>query len=107
MVLFALCNVAIRDMDDLSHALDGFSKAQWKVLGRELGLRSDLVDEINADYQQNGVGKCFSQVLVQWLRMEHDVAKFGSPTWYSLAIAVGRSGDSALADRILATKCRI
>ena len=93
--------IAIGDMYDVSHALDGFTKALWKVLGRELGLKSNLLDEINANYQQNGVAECFSQVLEAWLKRNHDVARFGPPTWHGLASAVKRSGDNALASRIL------
>ena len=51
---FALFVVAIDDVHDVREALDGFNKAQWKNLGRELGLKSDLLDEINADYIRNG-----------------------------------------------------
>ena len=104
MVLLSLCNVAMDDKYDVSHALDGFSKSQWKVLGRELGLKSDLLDDINADYQCKGVGECFDQVLEAWLKRKYDVARFGPPTWQSLANAVKRSGDPAFADKILAKR---
>ena len=89
------------DMYNVSHALNGFDLAQWKVLGRQLGLRDNLLNEINANYERN-VGECVSRVLEAWLKGNHDEARFGPPTWYSLANAVRRSGDPALASRILA-----
>ena len=80
----------------MSQTLDSFHKSQWKVFGRQLGLESDLLDRINADYQRNGVEECFNQVLEAWLKRNHNEAKFGPPTWHSLADTVRRSGDPAL-----------
>ena len=97
-----LCIVAIGDMYDVSQALEGFIKAQWKVLGRQLGLKSNLLDDINANHQRNGVEECFSRVLEAWLKRNHNEARFGPPSWHSLASAVKRSGDPALAANILA-----
>ena len=99
---FALYYVAINDLHDVSKALDGFHKSQWKVLGRQLGLKSDLLDQINADYQQNGVEDCSSRVLEAWLKRNYDEASFGPPKWQSLADAVKRSGDPALGATIWA-----
>ena len=96
--------IEIGDKYDVSHALDGFSKPQWKVLGRELGLKSDLLDEINANHQRNGVGECLNQVLEAWLKQNYYVDRHGPPTWHSLANAVEQSGDPALAAKIR-TKC--
>ena len=98
----ALYYVAISDLHEVSQALDGFHKSQWKVLGRQLGLKSDLLDQINADYQQNGVEECFNQVLEAWLKGNHNEAWFGPPTWHSLADAVKRSSHPALAAKIWA-----
>ena len=89
-------------MYSVSHALDGFSKPQWKVLGRELGLKSDLLDQINADHQRNGVGECLNQVLEAWLKQNYSVNSFGPPTWHSLANAIEQSGDPALGAKIRA-----
>ena len=101
----ALYYVAISDLHEVSQALDGFHKSQWKVLGRQLGLKSDLLDQINADYQQNGVGECFNQVLEAWLKRNHNEARFGPPTWHSLTNALKRSGDTEVAEKILTKQC--
>ena len=103
MLALALLVLAVDDMYDVSHALDDFNIAQWKDFGRELGLKSNLLEEIKANHhQQNGVGECFNQVLKAWLKRNHNEARFGPPTWHSLADAVERSGDPALAAKIRA-----
>ena len=95
----SLC-VEMGDIDAVRHELDGFNKAKWKDLARGLGLRCALVDEINANYKQDGVRECLYQVLEEWLKQNHNVDKFGLPTWQSLASAVEQS------DRVLAAKIR-
>ena len=95
-----LCIAAMDSMYDVSQALDGFSKSQWKALGTQLGLKTNLLDEINANYRRNRIGECFDQVLEAWLKRNHNEAKFGPPTWHNLANAVKRSGDPALAASI-------
>ena len=104
LVLHVLCNAAIDDSHEVSQALEGFHKSKWKVFGRQLGLKSALLDQINADYQQNGVGECFNQVLEAWLNMDYDKDKFGPPTWHSLADAVKKCGNPALAAKIMAKR---
>ena len=103
LVLLVLWNAAIDDMYDVSHALDSFDKSQWKVLGRELGLKNNRLEDIKANYQQqNGVEECVNQILEEWLKRNHNEARFGPPTCRSLADAVKRSGDPALAAKIKA-----
>ena len=88
VVLLALCNVAMDDMYNMSQTLKSFNKSRWKVLGRQLGLKSNLLDEINPNYQQNGVGEGFDRVLEAWLKRNYNETRFGPPTWHSLANAV-------------------
>ena len=85
----------------MREALAGFNPAWWKVLGRQLGLGEELLDEIKADYQQNGVRECLNQVLAHWLRRNYREARFGCPTWHSLANAIKKSGNPAHAAKIL------
>ena len=86
----------------MNQALKNFNKGKWQNLGRELRLRQNLLNEINADYQKNGVGECLYQALEAWLKEKYDKDKFGPPTWHSLANAVEISDDPALADEIRA-----
>ena len=102
MVVLALCIVAINDIHDVREDLAGFNKKLWKDLGRELGLGEDSLGEIQADNQRDGVRECLNEVLAHWLRRNYDEERFGRPTWQSLANAVKKSGDRALADKILA-----
>ena len=106
MVLLALCIVAIDDIHDVREALAGFKLTQWKVLGRQLGLGEELLDEIQADYQRDGVRECLNEVLAHWLKENYHEARFGSPTWQNLANAVKKSGDTALAAKILGAHCQ-
>ena len=103
LVLLALCIAAIDNIHVVREALAGFNLTLWKVLGRQLGLGEELLDEIKADYQRDGVRECLNQVLAHWLKRNYREAKFGGrPTWENLANAVKRSDDRALADKIWA-----
>ena len=97
-----LC-VEIGDIDAVRDELYDFNNSEWKDLARGLGLRRAQVDRINADYKQDGVGECLCQVLEEWLKQNHNVARFGLPTWQSLASAVEQS-DCALAAKIRAKR---
>ena len=100
MSLLALYIVAIDDIHAVRKALKGFNKAEWKALGEELGLGEDLLDEIKANYHAQGVRECLNEVLKAWLRWNYHETSFGCPSWQSLANAVKRSGDPALAAKI-------
>ena len=89
-------------MRSVCQALDDFSMFKWKVLGRHLGLSESLLEEINADFKQGAVRECFNEVLKAWLRWNYDETSFRHPTWHSLADAVKKSGDPAIAANIIA-----
>ena len=58
------------------------------------------MDEVGADYAQKGVKECLAEMLKHWLkRNTYKEARYGSPTWETLANAVEKS-DVALADTI-------
>ena len=79
MLFFTLYNIAIDDLYDVSEALVKFEKANWRVLGRQLGL-DGVLGGIKADYGQEHVEECFNQVLKEWLKRNHDEARCGPPT---------------------------
>ena len=73
---------------------------EFKALGRKLGLRETVLDEVNANYQREGVSECLIQMLRQWLNMNYAEFESKPPTWSNLADAVKKTGDCALAKAI-------
>ena len=99
-VVLMLYNLAIADLSIVTGALCKFKKANWKVLGRELGLDEVVLEDVAADYKQEGVGECLVEMLKHWLRMNYDEDDVKPPTWSNLANAVKKAGDPALAGAI-------
>ena len=76
--------------------------AKWKELGLSLGLNSSILDTIEAGKSSNPTS-CLYEVLNQWLKKNHDVKKYGEPTWKSLVKAVrdpAGGADNSLAEKI-------
>ena len=85
--------------------LPGFTN--WMELGANLGLNIGVLEVIKANSKlEGGVFECLLKVLVQWLKRNHNEAKFGPPTWSNLARAV-QPIDSALAIKIRERKLRL
>ena len=99
-VVLMLYNLAIADLSKVTNALRKFKKAEWKVLGRELGLDEVVLEEVAADYRQKGVRECLVEMLKHWLRMNYDESDVKPPTWSNLANAMNKTDDPALADDI-------
>jgi len=77
---------------------------RWKSIGTALGLKPDLLEEIQAGNSSDPLA-CLSWVVMAWLRGNYNVKKFGEPTWQSLAEVVGHSeggANTALAKSIAA-----
>ena len=100
VVVTILYNLATADIRDVKDQLRRFNKENWMDLGRELGVKEEHLEEVRADYKQSGVNECLGEMLKYWLKRNYNETKFGSPTWESLANAVERSNDAALADAI-------
>ena len=81
-------------------ALRNFSK--WKVLGVDLGLDPNKLDQIKKDNTESE--NCLYEMLSEWLKQQYDVDKYGKPTWRKLADEVGEL-DSALASKIRKEYC--
>ena len=77
-----------------------FNKGDWKDLGRELKLIEAVLDEVKADYKQEGVSECMVETLKHWLNMNYDDSESKPPTWSHLVDAMKEAGDSALAKTI-------
>ena len=100
VVVVMLYNLAIADLSTVTKELCKFNKANWEVLGRELGLGEPVLEQISADFEQKGVSECLVQILKHWLRRNYDEHDVKPPTWNNLANAVEKAGDAALAGAI-------
>ena len=60
--------------------------AEWKDLGLHLGLSVESLEVIERDYRWTK--DQLEAVLLQWLRRDYDLDKYGSPSWSGLANAV-------------------
>ena len=92
------------DINDLQYVLDtlneaGFSQTDWKPLGYALGLRSNTVRTIEAEYPGDEQG-CLRQCLVKWLERADRVDGRGGPRMTSLCAALKDIGKKATADYI-------
>ena len=71
---------------------------KWKSIGAALRLKSDVLENIAAS---NGdPHACMSEMVIEWLKKNYDVRKYGEPTWQRLVeVVVHPSGgaNSALA----------
>ena len=99
VVATILYNLALADLLDVKDNLRPFDKGNWMDLGRELGVKEEDLEAVKADYKQEGVKECLTAMLKHWLRRNYET-RYGSPTWDTLANAVEKSDDAALAHDI-------
>ena len=90
-----MCSCCIVNDEELRD----YQNSDWRVLGLELGL-ANVLETIHAGHKFDGVEQCMDETLNQWLMRNHNEEKFGRQTWESLAAAVDRSGNRALAESI-------
>ena len=62
--------------------------ANWRSIGIALRLKPDVLENIETRYNGDP-RKCLSSMLVEWLKRNYNVEKFGDPTWQWLVEAVG------------------
>ena len=62
--------------------------ANWRSIGIVLRLKPDVLDNIETRYNGDP-RKRLSSMLVEWLKRNYNVEKFGEPTWQWLVEAVG------------------
>ena len=79
---------------------------KWYNIGLALGLTDSTLERIKMK-EQTDVHVLLTKTIVEWMKMNHDITRFGQPTWRRIVEAVrARSGggNPALADA-LARKC--
>ena len=87
--------LATEHLVDVKHELGPFSR--WKVLGLNLGLSPESLEVIENDYRRTD--DQLEAILLQWLKRNYDLDKYGLPSWRQLAEAV-KPIDHALASTI-------
>ena len=87
--------LATEHLVDVKHELCPF--ASWKELGLNLGLSPDCLEVIENDSSRTD--DRLHTVLLQWLKRNYDLDKYGLPSWGRLAEAV-KAIDHALASTI-------
>ena len=68
--------------------------ANWRSIGNALRLRPDFLQNIETRCS-NDPCVCLSQMLMEWLKKNYNVKKFGEPTWQQLVEAVGHPAGGA------------
>ena len=76
--------LGLEHLKDVRYELGHF--VQWKLLGLNLGVPPQLLEAIENDYRSTA--DRLTQVLVRWFRREHDIGKYGLPSWAQLANAL-------------------
>ena len=89
-----LYNLENEQLEDVETELWAFNKKYWKNLGEHLGLSEVVLEQVNADYEGEGVEKCFQEMIKQWLRRKDDDTNSKQPTWGVLAKAKEKTGKS-------------
>ena len=82
--------------------------ANWRSIGIALRLKPDVLENIETRYHGDP-RKCLSSMIVEWLKRNYNVEKFGEPTWRWLVEAVGdpAGGANTVLARKIATKHKV
>lgn len=86
------------DLYDVTRILTPLA-ASWKRIGRAMRLKDGELESINLESSK----ECLARVVVNWLKRNYNVGKFGPPTWKWLVEIVAdeaAGNDKHLADEI-------
>ena len=75
---------------------------RWYDIGLALGIRNSTMESIKSK-GQGDVHELLRNMVIEWLKMNYNVDRFGPPTWRRIVEAVGEiSGgkNPALADKL-------
>lgn len=94
----------ILDIPDLKDIIDilkqgYFPDDKWSSLGLNLGLLQPTLSIIETNYKGD-VERCLRECLTRWLRQIDNVSESGGPTLDSLASALKKIGENAVAIKI-------
>ena len=96
--------IDITDLNEIVERLSNshFHSSKWIEFGLKLGLYEPTLDEIRADCGTS-VSSCLTECLTRWLKKQDDVANRGGVNYNSLADALRKIGEIAVAENI--SKC--
>lgn len=81
------------DLFDVKSELSSTS-ANWKSIGIALRLNPNILDCIQAGNNSDPTA-CLTSVVIEWLKRNYNVKKFGEPTWQRLVEVVGHPAGGA------------
>ena len=85
-VVFGAFCTAAKHLVDVKRELGHF--ARWHDLGLHLGLSPQHLEMIDSDCRGMSTDEKLKRVLLEWLKGNHDVEKYGLPSWSALVNAV-------------------
>ena len=88
------CYDVVRELEAVAH--------RWYNIGLALGLTDSILERIKMK-EQTDVHVLLTKTIVEWLKMNHDINRFGQPTWRRIVEAVRAKcggGNPALADAL-------
>ena len=90
MLQLLFCFAAHSDIDDLFDIRQELNQASavWRSIGFALRLKPNILDGIDAQYSSDPAAY-LTYTLIEWLKRNYNVKKFGEPTWQMLVKAVG------------------
>ena len=81
------------DLFDVQSELNEVA-TNWRNIGIALRLKPDFLQSIETRYSSDPRA-CLSRMLIEWLKRNYNVKKFGEPTWQQLVEAVGHPAGGA------------
>ena len=94
----------IIDLSEVLGMLRNFSASKWLDLGLHLGLYYHTLEFIERNNKDST--RCLLNCLAKWLERHDRVDQFGAPTWTSLASALEKMGEMAVAESIRMEKIK-
>ena len=74
-------------------------KAKYKEIAIYFGLAPSKVDEIRDNHPRDNAS-ALNDVIVSWVRQEHNVGKFGYPCWRRVVDAASKAENKLQAKKI-------
>lgn len=63
--------------------------AKWELISGYLGLSPSLIDKIRGNHPGDNTS-CLNDALLQWIKQNYNVVKFGEPSWKTLLHAIAK-----------------